>query len=67
MKYCKKCMQMDTRYGLKLDENQICGGCHYHESLDKIDWNKRKQEPADIIENAKKAKVNVFYKSWINM
>lgn len=54
MKYCKKCMQMDTRYGLKLDENQICGGCHYHESLDKIDWNKRKQELADIIENAKK-------------
>ena len=59
MKYCKRCMQMDTRYGLKLDENQICGGCHYQDSLEKIDWNERKKELDEIINTAiKKAKEN---------
>lgn len=26
MKYCKRCMSMDTRYGMELDEQGICAG-----------------------------------------
>ena len=54
MKYCKRCMSMDTRYGMELDENGICGGCHYQDSLETIDWNQRKKELDGIIEEAKR-------------
>lgn len=59
MKYCKRCMSMDTRYGMKLDENGICGGCRYYDSQESINWDKRKQELDEIIKTAcKKAKEN---------
>lgn len=44
MKYCKRCMSMDTRYGMELDEQGICGGCRYYDSLKTINWDQRKKE-----------------------
>ena len=32
MKYCKKCVQPDTRPGVLFDEEQVCYACRYEES-----------------------------------
>ena len=53
MKYCIKCLQTDTRPGIRFDENGICPACKYHESLDKVDWNERRRELDAIVEFGK--------------
>lgn len=59
MKYCKKCLQSDTRHGIEFNDDGICGGCLYTESMSNIDWDKRKSEFQEIADNAKKqAKLN---------
>ena len=50
MKYCKKCLQTDTRPGIRFNDNGICPACIYHESLQNVDWNERKKE-LDVIVN----------------
>lgn len=55
MKYCKKCVQPDTRYGIEFNEEGVCGGCLYEERKNKeINWEQRKAELVDIAEEAKK-------------
>lgn len=55
MKYCKKCLQPDTRPGIKFDENQICYACKYEDKKNKyIDWTKREAELKEIADWAKK-------------
>lgn len=54
MKYCKKCLQPDTRPGIRFDENQICYACKYEESKKNIDWDMRFKELLDIANEAKK-------------
>lgn len=49
MKYCKKCLQTDTRPGIKFDNNGICPACNYHESLKAVDWEERRKELDDIV------------------
>src|SRR5436189_2176859 len=49
MKYCKKCLQTDTRPGIKFDENGICPACNYHSSLQDVDWEERKKELEQIV------------------
>lgn len=53
MKYCKKCLQPDTRPGILFDENQVCYACKYEESKQTIDWDARFEELKQIAENAK--------------
>ena len=53
MKYCKKCLQPDTRPGIYFSENQICGACLYEESKISIDWNERERELHRIAQWAK--------------
>lgn len=53
MKYCKKCLQPDTRPGIVFNEEGICGACLWEEEKKKIDWNKREQELQDIADRAK--------------
>ena len=53
MKYCKKCLQPDTRPGISFDDNQICYACLYEVSKASIDWNKRMEELISISETAK--------------
>ncbi|MGI8892276.1 MAG: N-acetyl sugar amidotransferase [Bacteroidia bacterium] len=50
MKYCKKCLQTDTRPGIRFDTNGICPACNYHQSLQEVDWEERRIELDDIIE-----------------
>ena len=53
MKYCKKCLQPNTRPGIVFNEDGICGACLWEEEKKKIDWNKREQELQDIADRAK--------------
>lgn len=53
MKYCKKCLQPNTRPGIIFNEDGICGACLWEEEKKKIDWNKREQELQDIADRAK--------------
>jgi N-acetyl sugar amidotransferase len=49
MNYCVKCVQPDTRPGIRFDEKGICPACNYHDSLKCVDWQSRKQELDDIV------------------
>lgn len=53
MKYCKRCLQPDTRPGVVFDDEQICYACRYEESKAKIDWDARKKELIAFAEEAK--------------
>jgi N-acetyl sugar amidotransferase len=53
MRYCKKCVQPDTRPNIVFDENGVCGACNYWESRKSIDWDARKKELQNIVDWAK--------------
>lgn len=55
MRYCKKCLQPDTRPGIAFNKDGICYACLYEESKKKIDWNSRFQEAQEIAEKAKES------------
>ena len=54
MRYCKKCVQPDTRPGIFFSEDGICGACLYEEEKKIIDWTKREAEVKEIAEWAKR-------------
>ena len=49
MKYCKKCLQPDTRPNIKFNEEGVCPPCQYMEKFNQIDWQKRQKELNEII------------------
>lgn len=53
MRYCKKCLQPDTRPGIKFNENGVCYACLWEEEKQKIDWNERFEELKKIAVEAK--------------
>lgn len=53
MKYCKTCLQTDTRPGIKFDQNGICPACNYHGFLQTVDWDERRRELDQIVEFGK--------------
>lgn len=53
MKYCKRCLQQDTRPGIVFDDEQICFACRYEESKATIDWAAREAELKAIADEAK--------------
>ncbi len=56
MKYCKKCLQPDTRPHVKFNEEGICYACTYQEKINnEIDWDKRKAQLQEIAFWAKKS------------
>lgn len=54
MRYCKKCVQPDTRPGIEFNQDGICNACMYEESKAKIDWDARKIELQNIADWAKR-------------
>ena len=42
MKYCKTCLQTDTRPGIKFNNKGICPACANHNELKKVDWDERR-------------------------
>ncbi len=53
MRYCKRCLQPDTRPGVVFDDEQICFACRYEESKATIDWAQRHAELKAFAEEAK--------------
>ena len=53
MRYCKRCLQPDTRPGVVFDDEQVCYACRYEESKATIDWDARKKELIAFAEEAK--------------
>ncbi|MFA4870254.1 MAG: N-acetyl sugar amidotransferase [Pedobacter sp.] len=49
MKYCKKCLQVDTRPGTKFDDKGVCPACNYFETLKTVDWDERRKELDGIV------------------
>lgn len=50
MRYCKKCIQPDTRPQIEFDEEGVCPACRYSESLPRVNWKRRKRELLDFVE-----------------
>ncbi len=53
MRYCKRCLQPDTRPGIIFDDEQICFACRYEESKATIDWAQRSAELKAFADEAK--------------
>ena len=53
MKYCKKCLQPDTRPNILFDEHGVCYACLYEESKVSIDCDARFNKLLNIAKNAK--------------
>jgi N-acetyl sugar amidotransferase len=41
MKYCKRCLQPDTRPNTHFGSNEVCPACQYFEKLGQVDWQER--------------------------
>ena len=53
MRYCKHCLQPDTRPGSVFDEEGVCFACRYEESKVNIDWAEREAELQAFADEAK--------------
>ena len=43
MRYCKRCLQPDTRPNITFDENGVCPPCNYSEVVKKLNGMKEEQ------------------------
>lgn len=53
MRYCKKCLQPDTRPGILFSDEGVCYACLYEEQKKNINWDERFEELQKIADNAK--------------
>ena len=60
MKYCKTCLQTDTRPNGYLTEDGICPACKYFNELKNVDWEERYSQLEDVIKNHPKRKGQLF-------
>lgn len=54
MKYCKQCLQPDTRPNTVFSDLGICPACDYKQHLQKVDWEDRFAILQDLIKNKPK-------------
>lgn len=54
MKYCKLCLQPDTRPNAVFTEEGFCPACHYYEQSKAIDWQERYEILLDLIPSIKR-------------
>lgn len=60
MKYCKECVQPDTRPGIQFDKNGVCLACFFAKQTQAIDWGERARELKEIAEYGKKHNVSGY-------
>jgi len=53
LKYCQRCCMPDTTEGIGFDELGICKACRASEEKMRIDWKKREQVLAKMLDHAK--------------
>jgi N-acetyl sugar amidotransferase len=49
MKYCKRCLQPDTRPNTFFDASGVCPACNYLDALRGVDWNERMEILRQVI------------------
>lgn len=49
MKYCKHCLQPDTRPNTYFGADEICPACEYFEKLEQVDWQERYEILQDLL------------------
>jgi len=49
MRYCVKCLQTDTRPGIRFDQHGVCPACNYHASLASTNWEERRRELVEVV------------------
>jgi N-acetyl sugar amidotransferase len=54
MKYCKLCLQPDTRPNTIFDGNRVCPACNYAKSLEDVDWEERFDQLTDYLSSRKR-------------
>ena len=60
MKYCKECLQPDTRPNIIFTEEGICPACHYFHELKRVDWQERFDILMDLVDEFPKSKKHQF-------
>lgn len=60
MRYCKKCVQPDTRPHVVFDKQGVCLACRLAEQHEKIDWEKRRKELEEIAVYGRKHNVSGY-------
>lgn len=60
MKYCKLCLQPDTRPNTVFTEEGLCPACHYYEQSKAIDWQERYEILLDLVKSIKRAPGQYF-------
>ena len=61
IKYCKNCLQLNTRPGIKFDHKGICAPCNYYKTLKKVDWKERQRKLNDHVAWCKQRKSSYGY------
>ena len=56
MKYCKSCLQPDTRPNTIFAENGICPACNYFALLQQVDWQERFEILQDLLASTPRRK-----------
>ena len=51
MKYCKNCLQPDTRPNTKFTPEGVCPACNYFQELSTVDWQERYEILEELLEN----------------
>lgn len=49
MRYCRECLQTDTRPGIRFDDEGICPPCRYHATLQGVNWDERRRELDEVV------------------
>ena len=55
MRFCKRCIEPDTRPGAEFDDEGICMPCRYTENAPVVDWDARRAELQELADWAKGA------------
>ncbi len=53
VQFCKSCLMPDTRPRVVFDDNGVCNACHNAAAKPKIDWNVRRKEFLETLEEKK--------------
>lgn len=60
MRYCKKCVQPDTRPGIRFDAEGVCPACRFAQEFPVVDWDVRRREIEEIADWARKRNVSGY-------
>jgi N-acetyl sugar amidotransferase len=60
MKYCKECVQPNTRPGIKFDQNGVCLACFFAKEAKKVDWSVRRKELEKIADYGRSNNVSGY-------